>query len=334
MRAARFLETRKPAWDRLAALMERCRGRVSVLSDDELHELTRLYPGVAVDVARARRYRMDAKTQERLNGLAIAAHGMLYRRKHRPALPAIWRFLAVDYPRLFRKLWPYTVLAAALLLVTGLGTFVTVTLRPSTAYLFIPRGLNLPDGKAEVTAEDISERFRRIPKPPMATGIMANNISVAFKAFAFGISAGVGTCYVILVNGTMLGAFIGHFANHGLGYELMCFIFPHGFLEIFAIVVAAAAGLRLGLSLSLPGRLTRGASLKAGAREAVLLVLGTIPMFIVAGAIEGFVTPTFLPGSVKIAVGAGTGGAAILYLLTFGLRKDPARQPATIASSP
>ena len=104
---------------------------------------------------------------------------------------------------------------------------------------------------------------------------MANNISVAFHAFALGISAGLGTCYVLLVNAMMLGGFAGHFANHGLSYPLWSFLAPHGVLEIFAILVSAAAGLRLGLSLAVPGRLTRRASLRIGAREAVLLFENT-----------------------------------------------------------
>ena len=108
---ARFLETRAPAWDRLEALVEKCRPRgVAALADEELHELTRLYPGVAVDVARARVHKIDPKTQQRINRLAIAAHGLLYRRPHARPLAAVGRFLLRDYPRLFRRLWPYVVL--------------------------------------------------------------------------------------------------------------------------------------------------------------------------------------------------------------------------------
>jgi uncharacterized membrane protein SpoIIM required for sporulation len=167
----------------------------------------------------------------------------------------------------------------------------------------------------EVTSRDISERFRRIDKPPMAAGIMANNISVAFNAFALGITAGIGTCFVIIFNSMMLGGFTAHFANSGLTYELMSFIIPHGVLEIFAILVSAAAGLRLGLSFAMPGRLTRSSSLRIGAKEAVLLVLGTIPMFIVAGLIEGFVTPSYIPGIIKIILGLAVGFLTITYLL-------------------
>ncbi len=323
MTPARFLETRRDAWNRLETLIAKAGSRgVARLTDHELHELTRLYPAVAVDVARARMYEIDPKTQRRINQLAIAAHGLLYRRRSVRPTRAIWRFFRHDYPQLFRRLWVYMVLATAIFTVSTLGAYVSVRIRPSTAHLFVPGGLDVVD-ESEVTAEDVSERYRRMPKPPMASAITTNNISVAFAAFALGITAGVGTCYVILMNSMMLGGFFGHFANHNLSYECYSFLIPHGVLEIFAILVSAAAGLRLGLSLAIPGQVTRKNSLRAGAKEAVLLVMGTIPMFIIAGAIEAFVTPTYvIPGWAKIIIGLTVWAAVMAYLLLVGRRKD------------
>jgi len=319
MNAATFLESRAPAWDRLERLVARCaRGGVRALSAGELHELTRLYPGVAVDAARARMLKIDPATQRRINQLAIAAHGLLYRRPRLRIWPLLWGFFTREYPRLFRRMWPYVTFSVALFLVTGLGAYATVQMRPSTAYLLVPGQIDMPDGRPGLSAKDVSERFRHMPHPPMAAGIMTNNVSVAFRAFAYGIAAGVGTCLLVFVNAVMLGALASHFANHGLSYPFWSFITPHGTLEIMAILIAAAAGLRLGLSLVIPGGLTRGASLRAGAREAVLLVLGTVPMFAIAGTIEGFVTPSYLPGAFKIALGLTVAGVVLAALLTAG----------------
>jgi uncharacterized membrane protein SpoIIM required for sporulation len=327
MKAARFLETRGPAWDRLEALLAKSAGKgLAGLGEEDLHELTRLYPAVAVDVARARMYGMDAATQQRVNRLAIAAHGLLYRRARAQVAPAVWAFFVRGYPRLFRRLWPHVALAAALFLVAGTGAYVCARMRPDAAYLFVPASMELPSTEEGLDAEDMSERFRMLPSPPLAAGVMANNVSVAFTVFALGITAGLGTCYVILANAVMLGGMAAHFTNHRLAYEFWSFILPHGVLEVMAILIAAAAGLRLGLSLALPGRVTRMASLRAGAREAVLLVLGTVPLFVVAGMIEGFVTPSGLPGLTKMAVGAGTGFAAAAYLLLAGHGRG-SRQP-------
>lgn len=318
MTPARFLDTRREIWARLESLAAKAAGQgLRKLTDEEFHELTRLYPAVAVDVARARMYKVDDATQRRVNQIAIAAHGVLYRRKSSRSLPAIWRFFRYEYPGLFRRQWGFVTLAAAIFVVGMLGTYVATRIMPSYAYLFVPRGLDV-SGAREVTSEDISERFRQMPNSPMAAGIMTNNISVAFVAFALGITAGLGTCYILLANAMMLGGFAGHFANHGLSYPLWSFLAPHGVLEIFAILVAAAAGLRMGLSLVAPGSMTRSASLRAGAREAVLLVLGTIPMFLIAGFIEGFITPSNLPGAAKILLGITVAAAVIAYLMLGG----------------
>jgi len=324
MTPARFLETRAKAWNRLEAIVSKTSKKgVRALDDKELHELTRLYPAVAIDVARARMYNIDPMTQKRINQIAISAHGLLYRRKNVRYLQTIWEFFCYGYPRLFRRLWPYITLATVLFVICILGSYVSTQVKPSNAYIFVPGQLDLTDEDPGVSGKDISERFRRIPKPPMAAGIMANNISVAFKAFALGITAGIGTCYVIIFNSMVLGGFAGHFSNHGLAYEFWSFIAPHGVLEIFAILVSAAAGLRLGLSLVLPGELKRSASLRVGAQDAVLLVLGTIPMFIIAGFIEGFVTPSYIPGAMKIILGVTITLLTIAYLILAGRSSLP-----------
>ena len=154
----------------------------------------------------------------------------------------------------------------------------------------------------------------------MTSMITTNNIQVAFYAFALGITMGIGTSYVLALNAMRLGGFFAHFANHGLLGTCFEFLVPHGALEIFTIIVAGAAGLRVGLSIALPGRLTRAASLKRGAREGALLVLGTIPMFIVAGIIESYVTPSYMSGNIKILIGLAALGITLLYLLFVGLR--------------
>jgi uncharacterized membrane protein SpoIIM required for sporulation len=318
MTPGRFLETRRPTWDRLETLVTRaCKRGLRALTEAELHELTRLYPAAAVDVARARMLRVDSHAQERMNQLAIAAHGLLYRRTSTGSLPALWRFFRWDYPRLFRRLWPCMVLATAVFLAGLLGAYVATRLAPANAYLFVPMGLDVSN-PGQVTSEDISERFRQMSHPPMAAAIVSNNISVAFNVFAFGITAGVGTCYLLLMNAMMLGGFAAHFTNHGLSYPLWSFLAPHGVLEIFAILVAAAAGLRLGFSLAVPGGRTRSASLRLGARDAVLLVLGTVPMFAVAAFLEGFVTPSYLPGAAKIILGVTVAAVVLVYLLAVG----------------
>jgi len=317
MSPAKFLEVRRPVWQRLEELTGKGRRRLSALREDEIQELARLYPMVAVDTARAKMYGMGEGTRRYINELAIAAHGLLYRRKRSRPLRAVGRFLVRDYPRLFRDMKPYVLLSLAIFMTVSVCAYICVRVNPSTAYLFVPGGLDVSGGP-EVTEGDVGERYRTMSGSIMASAITTNNIGVAFYAFALGIAAGIGTCYVLLFNGMMLGGFFGHFANHGLSYECYSFLVPHGALEIFAIIVAGGAGLRLGLSIVLPGRLTRKASLRSGAREAVLLVLGTIPMFIIAGIIESFITPAYISGATKILIGLLALGTTLAWLLMVG----------------
>jgi len=314
---AKFMESRRPIWQRLEELTGKGRRRLSALREDELQELARLYPTVAVDTARAKMYGMGDNTRRYINELAIAAHGLLYRRKRSRPLRAVGRFLGHDYPCLFRGLRFYVLLSLTIFMAVAICAYITVRVNPSTAYLFVPGGLDVAGGP-EVSKQDVGERYRQMSGSIMASYITTNNIKVAFSAFALGIAAGIGTCYVLLFNGMMVGGFFGHFANHGLSYECWSFLVPHGALEIFAILVAGGAGLRLGLSMVLPGRLTRKASLRTGAREAVLLVLGTIPMFIIAGAIESFITPAYISGIAKILIGLLALGTVLAWLLMVG----------------
>jgi len=323
MNPIRFLQIRKPIWNRLLSLTAKTGNKgVKALTEEELHEMTKLYPTVAVDVARARLHGIDSVTQRNLNQLAIKTHGLLYTKKREKALKPFINFILYDYPRLFRKSWMYFIIAFTLFAGAVTGSYLTVRINPSSAYLFVPRGLDAVGGP-EVSQEDIGERYRMARGDIMATYITLNNIQVAFFCFALGITAGIGTCWVLLMNSMMLGGFFAHFANHNLLFPCFSFLVPHGALELFAIVVAATAGLRMGLSLAMPGSFSRGVALRKGAKEAVLLVLGTIPMFIVAGLIESFITPSYLSGEYKIIIGISTLGIFLMYLFLFGLWNKP-----------
>ncbi len=313
----RFIETRSPDWNRLEVLNQKAGKKgVRALEEKELHELSRLYPTVAVDVARAKLYRTDSKTLQKINSIAIASHGLLYRRKRSGDLKSIKDFLLFGYPQVFREHWRYLLLSLLILIIGFTGAYNATRLKPSNAYLFVPGNLDLTDRSSKISEKDISERFRQMEKPPMAAGIITNNISVALQSFALGITAGIGTCYILLYNSLMLGGFAAHFVNHELTMQFCTFILPHGILEIFAILVSAAAGLKLGLSFAIPGNLKRFDALRVASRESVLLVLGTIPMFIVAGLIESFITPTELPGNTKISIGIFTWTFFMVYFLT------------------
>jgi uncharacterized membrane protein SpoIIM required for sporulation len=155
-------------------------------------------------------------------------------------------------------------------------------------------------------------------RPAMATVIFTNNIRVAFFAFAGGVLFGLGTVYVLVSNGLMLGGVLGAAQFYGVAPLLWAFISPHGYLELSCIVIAGAAGLMLGDALLRPGLLMRREALPRAARQAIELVLGAAPVLVVAGLIEGNVSPNeAVPIAVKLVLGPLLGlglGAALLIL--------------------
>jgi uncharacterized membrane protein SpoIIM required for sporulation len=152
----------------------------------------------------------------------------------------------------------------------------------------------------------------------MATLIFRNNIQVAFLTFAGGVLFGIGTVYVLIENGVMLGGVLGAAQYYGVAPLLWGFISPHGYLELTCIVIAGAAGLMLADALVRPGLLLRREALAHAARRAVELVLGAAPVLVLAGVVEGNVSPSDLPVGVKLAIGPVLGAALFALLLTLG----------------
>jgi uncharacterized membrane protein SpoIIM required for sporulation len=152
-------------------------------------------------------------------------------------------------------------------------------------------------------------------RPGMATLIFTNNIQVAFLSFAGGVLCGLGTVYVLVANGLALGGVLGAAQFYGVAPLLWSFISPHGYLELSCIVIAGAAGLMLGDALLRPGLQLRREALARTSRRAVELVLGAAPVLVVAGLIEGFVSPGELPMQFKLVFGPLAG--LVLYALLF-----------------
>jgi uncharacterized membrane protein SpoIIM required for sporulation len=152
-------------------------------------------------------------------------------------------------------------------------------------------------------------------KYAMSGFIMANNIKVAFSAFAFGVFYGAGTFLILVANGLMLGSITALFAAHGLLFGFVTTVMVHGTLELFAVMAAGAAGIRLGQSIFRPGRLTRKRALAEFGLEAFILTLAMVPVFVIAGILEGYVTPLDLPAGARLAV---IGGSLAFLAAYFG----------------
>jgi uncharacterized membrane protein SpoIIM required for sporulation len=165
--------------------------------------------------------------------------------------------------------------------------------------------------------------------------ILTNNLSVSFAAFAMGITAGIGTAWMMLFNGLLMGVVAAACFRAGMGVALWSFVAPHGSLELPAIFIAGGAGLVLGSALVAPGTLPRRDALRLHGATAVRLLLGVIPLLVIAGIIEGFVSPVPIGAAVKFAIGASLVVLLLLYLLRAGAADRSSRasaRPSTGAS--
>jgi uncharacterized membrane protein SpoIIM required for sporulation len=153
-------------------------------------------------------------------------------------------------------------------------------------------------------------------------------VLVAFLAFALGITLCVGTIVVLINNALLLGVLAGAFQVVGRAGSFWALILPHGVLELIAICIAAGAGLRMGWALIDPGDRPRGLALRDETREAVVVVVGVIPAFVVAAAIEGFMTGTALPDGLEIAIGVGVASLYVAFLVGWPVRSRRAARGA------
>lgn len=319
-RSIALVRQQQSVWIRLRDLAERAsRKGLAGLSEAEISTFAALYREASADLARARTYGGSPELLQTLEQLVGAGHNLLYRPPRLGWRDAA-RWLASGFPALVRRRWRPILLAAALFYLPALLAFGGARLDAGWAREVLPvemvaraeQGVEREaSGVGYVEVEDVF-------MPVMASGLIANNVQVTFIAFAGGVLAGVGTLLILVLNGVFLGAVAGLFANHGLSLYLWTFVLPHGVIELTAITIAGGAGLWLGSALILPGRLTRREALQRRGREAVSLLGGTTLLLLVAGLIEGFISPSALPRQAKLLLAGLFAVALGVYLLGAG----------------
>ena len=294
-----WIEHRKNNWSRLETLLDQAhKGNLKSLTRAELRELGLLYRQAAADLSAVRADPSSRSLEQYLNRLVGRAHNYVYS-GHSVSFWSLWNFLAHGYPRLLRRLLPYIWLATAVFLGTfGLGMLIQL-LRPDFAAPMLGPAMMDKINHHQMWTDAVLSM-----KPQAASGIMTNNISVCFLTFAAGITAGLGTLFLLFNNGLQIGTVLACCAQHKMAGSLLAFMVSHGALEIPSIMLAGAAGLRVGTGILFPGQLRRRDSVAKAGAEAVQLVSATIPLLIIAGCFEGFLSPTHAPVAVKCAVGA------------------------------
>jgi uncharacterized membrane protein SpoIIM required for sporulation len=289
------------------------------LGPDGVEQLALLYRSATSDLAAAQSRNYETRLVGYLNRLVARAHAHVYAGTANGGWSRMTTFFLRSFPQEVRASRGPILACAALFVLASLLAYVLVRLAPLDVYALLPAG-EIPTVTRSL--HDSNFGFDHDFAPVMSAMIITNNIQVAALAFAGGMSCGLLTFWAVLNNGLMLGGLGALFASKGFGLDFLATIAPHGVLELTAIQIAGGAGFLLASGFLLPGRLRRVDALKLCARRASVLVLGVAAMLVLAGMIEGFITPLRTPPVVRLSIGALTALGLFPYLLFTGRSRD------------
>ncbi len=313
---ADWVSRRKPGWDKLSDILLRAgtRGTRS-LNREDLRVLGPLYRRAASDLAHARLRGGDAALIAYLNGLVTRAHGLLYAERG-PGGNRLKQFILYGFPALLRRRAPYIFAAAFLFFIGGIIGAAMTQANPEVGRVFLGNRADDTDFYKNLPTELTDEQ-----RPIFAATLMQNNTRVAILAFAVGILGGVPTLLLLFYNGLPIGSLA--VLQHNAGYDvvLWSFLLPHGVPELSAIFIAGGAGMLIGHALVAPGELTRRDAIALAGRDAVRLLLGTVMLFVIAGFVESFVSPTAMPAPFKFAF-AAISAVALWSYCRLGKNRD------------
>jgi uncharacterized membrane protein SpoIIM required for sporulation len=290
-----IVTTRSPRWIAFSArLSEAQRRGLRSFNETQVREFVEEYRALSTDLARLRTATRGESSDELfyLGRLVSGAHNLLYRDR-RNTLRQVLRFIAVDVPAEVRRSAVPIAIGAAFMFGPAAIAWTAVVRNPAVAASFIP--VSMLD-RAEEGVERAKHKTGYIPdpevfRPLMASQIIANNVQVTFAAFAFGVTAGIATLLILVLNGMSLGGVFGLYQSKGILGLLVAFVAPHGVLELSAICIAAGGGLLIAGAMLVPGDRTRGRALVENGRRAMRLITASTLLLIVAGSLEGMVSP-------------------------------------------
>lgn len=313
-----FYQSRQAGWKRLTDLLSGAEGDISRLSPEQIAQLGQLYRAATSDLALAQRDFPRQKVTVYLNQLVGRAHAVIYRSEPL-AIRRLGRFIVEGYPRLYREALPFVFVATLLFFIAAVIAGISISANPLASRWLLPAQV-----QDLIPAMQDKELWTNIPiaeRPYASAFIMQNNIRVSILAFGGGILAGLMTVWIMIQNGLLVGGILGLTSYYGVGFEMFTFMIGHGAVELSVIMIAGGSGLMLGWAVIHPGLYSRRSALSQAAGKAVRLLAGCIPMLVLAGMIEGFISPNeIIPWQVKWGIGITTGILLHAYLLVAGRR--------------
>lgn len=317
LKSQRFRSEREWDWRRLEGVLRKLETRsATALSDDDLMALPVLYRSALSSLNVARATSLDKALVDYLESLCTRAYFFVY--GPRSTLVArLARFFARDLPLAVASLWRETLISGGLLMLGAVVAYVLVSGDPDWYYAFVDKELaggRDPSAPTEVLraglyetpdADDALSAF--------ATFLFTHNAQVAILAFALGFAFCLPTAFLLTATGAMLGAFLALYGGRGLGFELGGWLMIHGVTELFAVVLAGAAGLRIGWTLAFPGPRGRQEAMAATGGLAATVLGGVVMMLFFAGLLEGFGRQLITSDILRYAIAATTGLIWIAY---------------------
>ncbi|ATW25371.1 stage II sporulation protein M [Candidatus Formimonas warabiya] len=310
MNSEQFVSEHRSEWERLEKILTKLGKKEKSLTKEELRDVAPLYRRAVSHLAQAQAWFPQSKLVIYLNNLVTQAQAKLYGKRGVEAR-SVWRFFRQGFPRLFRENRIWIAASAAFLLIGFIFGILLYQIDLSLCREILPMDI-------QTVAEGVkNDQPRNLlapgEKPLMSSVIMINNIKVAALAFALGILFGIGTVFLLLYNGLIIGVLAALFTEYQQGTIFWSLILPHGVMELTAIILAGAGGLLVAGAVVRPGDLARVEALKIKGKQAFLLLAGVVPLFIATAAIEGFFTPLPLPPVGKLAFSVLTLLGLVIY---------------------
>ncbi len=315
MKQQDFVSANEPLWMQLESLLDY--KKISAIPAEQLREVPAAYRRVCHHLALAKHRRYSLTIIDRLNRIVVDCHNLVYAKNARFRYQWL-RFFIDDFPRALQRNYKFMRVANLLFYGPAIVIGLLCYFDSDFVYSILPNEqVRMMESMYDPDARVFGRERESDTDLYMFGHYIRNNIGIAFREFAGGVFFGIGTLFFVIFNGVFLGAIFGHLTQVGYYTTLYPFVIGHGAFELTAIVIAAAAGLKLGAALIDPGPLTRVAALRAAGRDAIPIILGATCMLFIAAVLEAFwSSKASLPIPLKLTVG-GIFWALVLYYINF-----------------